>query len=76
VRRRIVAVTGTPFGQHAVTSARLFSGPPVGSKHEARKLAAGGHLKELYFRWQRVRLKFDSGQFADHPLVQDTELNR
>jgi hypothetical protein len=45
-RGPITAVTGTPFGGQAVTSARLFSGPPVGSKHEARKLVASGHLKE------------------------------
>jgi hypothetical protein len=43
----IAAVTGMSFGGHAVTSAQLFSGPPVGSKHEARKLAAGGHFREL-----------------------------
>src|ERR1700719_3878738 len=34
----IAAVTGMPFYGRAVTSAQLFSGPPVGSKHEARKL--------------------------------------
>ena len=35
----IAAVTGMPFGGHAVTSARMFSGPPVGSKQEARELS-------------------------------------
>jgi hypothetical protein len=43
----IAAVTGVSFGGYAVTWAQLFAGPPVGSKLEARKLAEGGHLKEL-----------------------------
>lgn len=43
----IAAVTGMQFGWHAVSWARLFSGPPVGNKHDTRRLAAGGHFKML-----------------------------
>ena len=37
----IAAVAGLSFGGHAAASARLFPGPPVGSKLEDRKLRGG-----------------------------------
>jgi hypothetical protein len=54
----IAAVTGMPFGQHAVTWAQLFSAPPVGSKHEARKARSRRSLqgaRKLAFRGDEGR---------------------
>ena len=47
IARMVERAGGSCAGSCFWPSARLFSGPPVGSKPEARKLAEGGHLKEL-----------------------------
>jgi hypothetical protein len=43
----LAAIVGTPVNGHLITSARLYVGSSIGSKHDAHRLACAGHLRLL-----------------------------
>jgi hypothetical protein len=43
----VCAAAHLPFGGRTVEWARLYSGRATGSRHDAHRLAAGGHLRML-----------------------------